>query len=421
MLLMAWSLPLESVAAAADIMFLLLFLQVNLAVMVLRRKIPQADRGFTIPWFPVVPIIGLVANGLLALTLFNISPISWYAALIWIIGGLLLYYIYFSKIEAMERPKEILMEEVLVSRDYSVVVPVANQEQARILGRIGAILARDNGGELLALHVLRVPPQLTLGEGRLLLKEGRPFLETVIGQGKELDVPVHTVLRLGRNVAEAVRKTVEENAANLLVLGWPGYTETSGRIFGSVLDPIVDNPPTDIAVVRHRAHRLLRSVLVPVGGGPNSRRAVRLAISMARQGEDGPARVTLLHIVPVGATQSSRVRAGQVISDLTQGLDYPFIDTQIIEGTDVFEAILSFAKGTGPETEFDLIVAGATNEPLFRNLLVGNIIERLAKEAEVTVIVVKRRSSRLHDFLRKTVLEPTTEPDNHPKPPPAAI
>jgi amino acid transporter/nucleotide-binding universal stress UspA family protein len=421
MLLMAWSLPLEGVAAAADIMFLLLFLQVNLAVMVLRRKIPEADRGFTIPWFPIVPIVGLVVNGLLAINLFTFSPLSWYTALLWITGGLLLYYIYFSKVEALERPKEILMEEVLVSRDYSVVVPVANQEQARILGRIGAILARDNGGELLALHMLRIPPQLTLGEGRLMLKEGRPYLETVIAQGKAMDVPVHTVLRLGRNVAESVRKTVEENAADLLVLGWPGFTHTAGRIFGSVLDPIVDNPPADIAIVRYRAYRPLHSVLVPVGGGPNSRRAVRLAVSMARQAEDGPAHVTLLHVVPAGATQASRVRAGQVISDLTQGLDYPFIDTQIIEGTDVFEAILSFAKGTSPETQFDLIVAGATNEPLFRNLLVGNIIERLAKEAEVTVIVVKRRSSRLHDFLRKTVLEPTTEHNNQLKPPPPAI
>ena len=46
----------------------------------------------------------------------------------------------------MERPSEILQEEVLVSRDYSVVVPIATQEQARILGQIGAILALDRGG-----------------------------------------------------------------------------------------------------------------------------------------------------------------------------------------------------------------------------------------------------------------------------------
>ncbi len=168
MIVMAWSLPIEHVAAAADIMFLLLFLQVNLTVMTLRHKMPDLNRGFLIPWFPAIPVIAIVCNGFLTLYLFTFSPIAWYFAVGWIVGGLLAYYAYFSKIEAIEKPKEILLEEVLVSHDYSVLVPVATQEQARILGQIGAILAQANQGEVLALHVVRVPPQLTLGEGRVL-------------------------------------------------------------------------------------------------------------------------------------------------------------------------------------------------------------------------------------------------------------
>jgi amino acid transporter/nucleotide-binding universal stress UspA family protein len=408
MLLMGWSLPIEGVAAAADIMFLMLFLQVNVAVMILRRKMPEMERGFLIPWMPAIPIIAIVLNSLLALNLFTFSPIAWYSAIGWIIVGLLAYYAYFSKIEAMEKPKEIFLEEVLVSRDYSVVVPVATLEQARILGNIGAILALDHGGEVLALHVVMVPPQLTLGEGRLLLKEGRPYMETVIQQAKKMNVPVHTVLRLGRNVSESVRKTVEENAADLVVLGWPGYTNTAGRLFGSVIDPIVDDPPTDIALVRYRAFRQLHSVLVPVGGGPNSRRALKLAVSMARQEAEGPASVTLLHVVPVNASPSSRVRAQQVFKELLDGNDFDSVQCEIIEGNDVAEAILERAKGTQDEKPYDLIVVGATNEPLFKNLLVGNPVEKIARDAEVTVIVVKRRSSPLHSFLRQTVLEPST-------------
>ncbi len=56
----------------------------------------------------------------------------------------------------------------------------------------------------------------------------------------------------------------------------------------------------------------------------------------------------------------------------------------------------------------DLIVIGASEEPLFRNLLLGNVAEQIAKRAELTVILVKRRSGALHSFLRQTVLEPTT-------------
>lgn len=409
MLIMAWSLPIEDVAAAADIMFLMLFLQVNVAVLTLRKKMPNMDRGFKIPWMPGIPIIAIILNGLLALNLFTFSPIAWYFAIVWVVGGLLLYFAYFVRVEEIEKPKEILMEEVLVARDSSVIVPVATQEQARILGRIGAILASDRNGEVLALNVIMVPPQLTLGEGRLMLKEGRPYLETVIEQAKALNVPVHTVLRIGRNVAEAVRKTVEENAAEMIVLGWPGYTNTAGRIFGSVIDPIVDDPPTDIAIVRYRAYRPLHSILVPVSGGPNSRRAVRLAISMARSaGEDGGAKVTLLHVVPPGAGHRGRMRAEQVFNYALEGADYEHVNSEIITGSNIAEEILNYAAGPTLEEAYDLIVIGATDEPLFRNLLVGNMSEKIAKEARVTVVVVKRRSSPLHSILRQTVLEPSS-------------
>jgi CIC family chloride channel protein len=255
---------------------------------------------------------------------------------------------------------------------------------------------------LLALHVVKVPPQLTLGEGRLFLKEGRSYLEMVIQQARVREVPVHTIIRLGRNVAEAVRKTVEENASDLVVLGWPGYTNTAGRLYGSVIDPIVDDPPCDIALVRYRERRPVRSILVPVAGGPNSRRAVKMATVMAAAGENGPARVTLLHVVPAGARNGDMVRAQQVIDYTLEGISYQAIQPSIVEGAGVVETVLRESEG------YDLIVLGATEEPLFRNLLVGNLATQIAKRAKVTVVVVKRRSSRLHSFLRQTVLEPST-------------
>ena len=401
MLAMAWALPLEDVAAAADIMFLLLFLQVNVAVMTLRHKMPDLDRGFKIPWFPVVPIIGLTTNAFLAFYLFSYSPMAWYFGIGWIVVGLLAYYIYFSRIEAMEKPSEILMEEVLVSCDYSVLVPVADEEQARILGTIGAILAGDHAGEVQALHVVRVPPQLTLGEGRLFLKEGRAYLETVIQRAKEHDVPVHTIIRLGRNVPEAVRKTAVENASDLILLGWPGYTRSSGQVYGSVIDALVDNPPTDVAMVRYRERRPVRKVLAPVTPGRNTRRVVKMAVSMARAGDDGPASITLLHILPQEARTADRVRAEQVFQYALEGIDYEHVETKMVEGTDVVDTVLEQAQG------HDLIVMGATEENLFRNVLIGNIAEQIARQAEVTTIIVKRRSSPLHSLLRQTVLEPT--------------
>jgi amino acid transporter/nucleotide-binding universal stress UspA family protein len=400
---MAWALPIEAVAAAADIMFLVLFFQVNVSTMVLRHKMPDLDRGFYIPWFPVVPIIGLVTQIALIIFLFQYEPRSFFTAVGWTVGGALLYYTIFARQEARERPSEILLEEVLVSTDYSVLVPIASQEQARILGQIGAILAKDGKGGVLALHVARVPPQLTLADGRYFLREGRPYLETVIEQARNHDVPVHTMIRLGRDVAEAVRRTAIENASDLLVLGWPGYTNTAGRLFGSVMDPLIDNPPIDVAIVRYREQRLLRSVFVPISAGPNSRRAVKLAVSMASQAEGGPARVHVATIIPYDCPENLRVRAQQAIDHaLETSRSYPHITTELIEGYNVADAIVEASKS------HDLIVMGSTEEPLFRNLLTGSIPARVAKNADVTVIIVKRRSGVIRSVLRQTVLPPST-------------
>lgn len=408
MLVISWSLDIEAVAAAAGILFLLLFLQVNVVVMRLRLKLPDMERGFRVPLFPIFPLLGIVINALLAIYLYTYSPVAWYVAIGWIVVGLLAYYTYFSRIEEIEKPKEILLEEVLVSRDYSVLIPVATQEQARILGHIGSIIARANEGEVLALHVVRVPYQLTLGDGRSRLKHGRPYLETVIEQAKQLDVPVHTMIRLGRKVDDAVRKTAEENASDLILLGWPGYTNTAGRLYGSVIDPIVDDPPCDIAVVRYREHRPVRSIFVPVSGGPNSRRVVRTAVNMASLGEEGPALVNLMHIIPTGSGTRGRIRADQIFNYALEGIDYEHISRSIVEGTSVLDTILENAENCA----CDLIVIGATDEPLFRNLLFGNIADQVANRAKVTVIVVKRRQSAFHSFLRQTVLEPSTNPDS---------
>lgn len=404
MTVMAWSLPIEDVAAAADIMFLLLFLQVNLAVMTLRQKMPDLDRGFVIPWFPMVPIIGLLTNLGLALYLFTFSPIAWYVTVAWLIVGLLAYYTHFSKIEALEKPSDILHEEVLVSRAFSVLIPVATQDQARILGEIGAAVAGYHGGEVLALHVAEVPPQLSLADGRYFLKGGREHLETVIEVAKRREVPVHTMIRLGRNVAQSVRKTAAENASDLIVLGWPGTTGSTGRVFGSVIDPIVDNPPTDIAVVRYREPRQLRSILVPIAGGPNTRRAIDLALTIASSNNTDTefATVVLYTVVPANARESAKVRMQKLLNSIAQNTNYEHLEVKTTESDVVVDSILAEASN------HDMVIMGASEEPLFENILVGNVPEQVARRADVTVVMVKRRSSPIHDFLRKTVLEPST-------------
>ncbi len=82
--LMAISLPIEDVASAADIMFLLLFLQVNLAMIRLRKKRPDLDRGFFVPLYPYLSIVGILLLLFLAVYMLDYSLIAWIITVVWI-------------------------------------------------------------------------------------------------------------------------------------------------------------------------------------------------------------------------------------------------------------------------------------------------------------------------------------------------
>jgi amino acid transporter len=73
---MAVALPIEEVAAAADIMFLLLFVQVNVALIRLRKSQPNLDRGFRVPLLPFTPLVAIGTMLFLAVFLFAHYPKS---------------------------------------------------------------------------------------------------------------------------------------------------------------------------------------------------------------------------------------------------------------------------------------------------------------------------------------------------------
>jgi nucleotide-binding universal stress UspA family protein len=405
---MGLALPIEEVAASADIMFLLMFTQVNITVMTLRRRRPDLKRGFIVPWFPWPPLIGIVTNLALALFLAYELRRTGLISIAWIIVGMLFYWGYFRLKEETERPKEILMEETLVSVDYSVLIPVANVEQAEQLGRLGSALAKEHDGGVLALHVVKVPPQLSLSDGRIFLKEGRPPLDAAIEQAKEYDVPVHTMIRLGRDISEAILKTLSENSSDMILFGWPGTSGTNEKLFGSVIDRIVENPPANIAIFRHRPYEALHRIVVPIAGGPNGRLAVNLALAMARNTPE-ETEVVLLNVIAAGTSRrQGEARAKNAFRSATHGLDYPFTE-KLVEAETPVVGILEAAK------ECDLMVIGATKEPRFRNLLMGNVAQQVAESAECPVIIAKRQSSIVDAMLRETVLEPIRRSDKLPQ------
>jgi amino acid transporter/nucleotide-binding universal stress UspA family protein len=397
---MAVGLPLEVVGSGASLMFLLSFALTNAAMILIRIREPDLPRRYRAPLFPLLPILGIVFNVGLAVYQFTFQPMAWYVGLVWVALGAIVYVAYTSRAteEEPSLPVKILHEERLVPKKYKVLIPLANEKQARMLGILGAAIAQQHDGELLALHIVRVPVQLSMTDGRMFLREGRPILETAIQQARQVDVPVHTMIRIDRHIGRAIIDTARERDVDLMLLGWPGYTGSPHRAFGSVIDLIAVDPPCDVAVVRFRPRREPRRILVPTAGGPNTPLSIRLAIDQARSYEantgNRPA-VTLLTVcTPADACPEAQARGYELLRNLASPYNYP-LEVKVVPADDVVEGILR------ESAQHDLLVIGATAERLFDQVLFGTVPERVGQQAPVSVMMVKRHRGPVRSWLRR--------------------
>lgn len=97
--------PIDDIGKMVNIGTLLAFVIVSIAVLVLRRTNPDLPRPFRTPWVPVVPILGVIANGFM---MYKLGWVNWARLFIWLAIGLVVYFMYsrhHSRVQAMEQMK----------------------------------------------------------------------------------------------------------------------------------------------------------------------------------------------------------------------------------------------------------------------------------------------------------------------------
>ena len=402
-IVMAVSLPVADVASGASLTFLMLFLLTNVSLIRLRKTKPDLERPFRVPWVPAVPILAILAQGFLAIDLFRASPIAWTATLVWIAIGVFLFARWGGREEARREADTILLEETIAERGFSIMLPVDHGSQPREMAKLASMLAYYYEGEIFALHVILVPPQLGLSEGRRFLKQGRPLLDTVVEVGQEFNIPVRTQLRLGRKISRSIITAAQERKADLMLLNWPGRSHSDASM-GKVLDEISENPPCDLAVVRLvKPVKPPKRILVPVAGGPHTPLAVEIAVAQAVYTAeqvlppDAPKpEVVALHLLLHNEDdKQAEERRRELLELLSVFTNYP-VELRLIPAEDVVQDVLKYAK----EHNFEEIVVGASEEGFWERALFGTIPQRIAEQADVNVIMVKHYNPIKHGLKR---------------------
>jgi len=101
--LLAALLPLRVLAELVNIGTLLAFIIVCAAVLIMRYKEPQAARPFRTPWFPVIPILGILSCLVL---MFSLPVENWLRLFVWLLIGFAIYFLYSRRHSSLRKMNE---------------------------------------------------------------------------------------------------------------------------------------------------------------------------------------------------------------------------------------------------------------------------------------------------------------------------
>lgn len=391
----ALALPLEDLAQFANLVLLLALSMVNLALIVHRRRYPDMPRPFRVPLVPLLPALGIAANVYLMLQIpagGDFLPVV--LAILALAAGLFAYAGWKgARFEAPGPPeaesKVVGLRASPTEAAFRILLPVYNPATAAPLVEMAASIARRRGGEVTALRVVQVPEQLPPSLARELVERESAGLGGLDEAAAAADVPVSVEIRAGRNVGRAILESARQLKADLILLGWKGYTSTARRILGEVTDEVVRLGRSDIMLVKFgREMAVPRRILLPTAGGAHARKAKDYAVDLTADG----GRLTLAAVVPAGAVpvrlEEERARLQEERAELPEGAA---VETTVMQGG-VAESIQYAAR------EFDGVVVGASGESFSSRILFGTLPERIAKETRGTVVVLKS-----HDPVRAFV------------------
>jgi basic amino acid/polyamine antiporter, APA family len=214
---MAYALPLAQIAIAAGVIFLLLFTQVNIAVITIRRIYgDKLKYGFKIPLFPVIPITGIFLKLGLAVYLLIIDPLSWFITIIWVAVGFAIYRLYTFRREIDHYAPIITSEGDLSRKHFRILLPYTPENPDRLI-KYAISVAKENDGEVNVLRVITVPQQTPLSAGVAYGEVARRSFEPLEKMLEKEGILNHYLVRISHDATEAVLATIEEQNIDLLI------------------------------------------------------------------------------------------------------------------------------------------------------------------------------------------------------------
>jgi nucleotide-binding universal stress UspA family protein len=345
----------------------------------LRAKRPDLDRGFRVPLYPGLSILGIILLLFLAIYMFNYSLIAWGVTATWIVTGLLVYKGYASKRE-LEHLKKVQALERIERKEYSILVCLSNPEAVRGLTNIAIAIAKKHNGEIIFLHVIEVQEGQPLAAGIGDTARVNPLLEEAESLAAESGIYGRSIIQVSHRVSQAIVETALLENCNFILIRRPRQLTFLGRVFSSLMDTVLQKAPTEVAVLHGEiGEKKIRKILVPFGTSIHTRLATEIAPAL-RDHFDAE-----LHIVVVFDVESLEHEREKRIEEIREVMQQNSLvaELDVVLEKDILAGILKHAA------DVDLVLMGGRTGDFLELLLSRSLTEDITEKVRCPVVWVR--------------------------------
>ena len=381
---MAVSLPIEDVASAADIMFLLLFLQVNLAMIRLRKKRTDLDRGFFVPLYPYLSIFGIALLLFLAVYMLEYSLIAWIITGIWTVMGLMIYKFYAADRE-VEHIRKVKALERIEKKEYSILVCLSNQKTVKSLTSVAMAIAKKHNGQIIFLNVIEV------GEGKKLqvgldsadrYKSLLDEAESIIGDS---GINVRSIVKVSHRISQGIVDTAIEEGCNFIVTGRQKQPNFMDRVFSSLIDTVLQKAPSEVAILHGTfTTEKVNKILIPFSPDAHTRLAAEIAPSFV---DYFNAELIFAIVFDREVAEYKREEKLKQINEIISENNLT-ARVEVIDDSDVLNGIVKKSK------DADLVLMGGQSGDFLELMIKKSLAQEITESVKCPVIWLKEYEER---------------------------
>ncbi len=392
---------LDHIATVTSLFALTGYSFVNVALMVFRKKMPQAKRAYRVPFYPFTPIAGIAVNIFLVFRLMLSNVVALSIAFGITLVGVLYYYFLIPKLRKAPKAMSVLPVPFVqakahdVEKTHKVLVPVASPATVEALIDISVKIVACCDGNVQPIHITQVPEIIPFDSHYDDLLGANSGQKEVLDHVTEIadgnDLIAEPLLILARHINESLKKAVVDTGSNLIIMGWhpSGFAY---RMRHGIVCWALEETPADIGIFKKGENKKISRILYPYGGGIHSQATAQIIRRIALA---TGAHITFLHIVE---HQTPEEEIEKISKTMREGLDELDLrgEGRIIESHSMVQAIIK------ESADHDLLVMGMSSSWGMKGYVTGGKSDKIMEKITCSGLVIrkytpfmKRKISRL--------------------------